>query len=143
MTIRLTHARISVAAALKELAGDELGGVVVFAGRVRPDRLGRHRVDALDYEAHLDLARTALTKLDRAARRRFGAKKVVLWHRLGRVPVGETSVIVGVATGHRAPAFAASRFLIERLKATVPIWKADRSPPARRPRSRPGGRATR
>jgi len=143
LSVRLTRGRLSVPAAMRELAGDKLGGVVVFAGRVRPDRRGRGRVVALEYEAHRALALAALSRLDRRARRRFGAERVVLWHRLGRVPVGEASVIVGVATGHRAPAFAASRFLIEQLKATVPIWKLERAPPARPRRSRPGGRAGR
>jgi len=125
---------------MRELEGDELGGVVVFLGRVRPDRTGKGRVTALEYEAHRELALSALRGLERTARRRFGAEKVVLWHRLGAVPVGEPSVVVGVATGHRAAAFRAARFLIERLKAEVPIWKLERARPVRRPRLRPGGR---
>jgi molybdopterin synthase catalytic subunit len=61
--------------------------------------------------------------------------RVVLWHRVGDVPVGEPSVIVGVATGHRAEAFAAARFMIDRLKVTLPVWKSartGRATPARR-----------
>ena len=143
MSVKLTRGRLSLVAAMKALEGDELGGVVLFAGRVRPDRLRQGRVAALDYEAHRPLALDALTELEREARRRFGVKKVVLWHRLGPVPVGEPSVVVGVAAGHRAPAFAAARFLIDQLKATVPIWKVERPRPARRPRSRPRGRAGR
>ena len=128
---------------MRLLGGKQLGGVVVFVGRVRPDPMPRGRVAALDYEAHRPLALAALSNLERAARRRYGAAKVVLWHRLGPVPVGEPSVIVGVATGHRAPAFAAARYLIEQLKRQVPIWKQDRGRPVRRRRSPPGGRAGR
>jgi len=141
MSVRLTRSPLSVVAAFRFLSGDELGGVVVFVGRVRPDPMPRGHVSALEYEAHRQPALDALSELERQARRRFGAGKVVLWHRLGRIPVGEASVVVGVATGHRAPAFAAARFLIERLKREVPIWKLDRARPAHPPRSRRRGRA--
>jgi len=124
---------------MRHLEGPGLGGLVLFAGRVRPDRTGNGRVRALDYEVHRAVALTALADLERTARRRFGAKRVVVWHRVGRVPVGEVSVLVGAATGHRAPAFAAARYLIERLKEEVPIWKAVPERPARRPRPRPPG----
>jgi len=143
MSVRLSPRRLSVTAAMHELEGDDLGGVVVFVGRVRPDRTRRGRVAALEYESHRPLALAALDELERTARRRFGLGGVVLWHRLGTVPVGEPSVIVGAAAGHRATAFAGARFLIEQLKARAPIWKRERARPVRRPRSRPGGRAGR
>jgi len=131
MSVRLTRRHLSMAAAVRELDGPGLGGVVVFAGRVRPDRVRGGRVTALEYEAHVPVARATLVELERVARRRFEAQRVVVWHRLGTVPVGEISVIIGVAAGHRAPAFAAARFLIEQLKAKVPIWKVERARPAR------------
>lgn len=134
MTVRLDRRRLSYAAALRALEGPGLGGIVVFVGRVRPDRTSRGQVVALDYEAHVPLARSALSDLEQRARKRFGVQRVVLWHRTGRVPVDEASVVVGVAAGHRAEAFAAARFLIERLKAEAPIWKAERARSARRPR---------
>jgi len=143
VSVRLTRAPLSVAAAMRSLAGDELGGVVVFVGRVRPDSSPRGPVVALDYEAHRVLAVNSLLELERSARRRYGVGKVVLWHRLGSVPVGEPSVLIGVAAGHREAAFAAARFLIERLKRKVPIWKVDRARPARPRRSRPHGGAGR
>lgn len=115
----------------------------MFVGRVRPDTTRRGRVVALDYESHRSLAETALAELERTARRRFGLGAVVLWHRLGPVPVGEPSVIVGAAAGHRSMAFAGARFLIEQLKAKIPIWKRERARPGRRRRSPPGGRAGR
>ena len=139
MSVRVDRRRISYAAALRSLDGPGLGGIVVFIGRVRPDPTRHGRVVALDYEAHLPLARTVLADLERRARARFGAKRVVLWHRTGTVPVDEPSVLVGVAAGHRAEAFAAARFLIEELKEKAPIWKSDRVRPARRPPPRPRG----
>ena len=138
MSLRLTRARLLVAAAARELEGPGLGGVVLFAGRVRGERSGHARVVALDYEVHEGPALRVLEELDRTARRRFDVERTVLWHRVGRVTAGEISVIVGAAGAHRAPAFAAARFLIDRLKRTVPIWKTERARSGRRPPSRPG-----
>jgi molybdopterin synthase catalytic subunit len=133
--VRLTRRLLSVAAAYRELTDPACGGVVVFVGKVRPDRGRRGTVVALDYEADLRMARDQLEGLGRAAAHRYGARSTVLHHRLGRLPVGAISVIVGAAAPHRREAFAAARFLIERLKREVPIWKADRR------RSGPTGRS--
>ena len=144
MSVRLGRARLSIAAAERELRRGPGGGVALFAGRVRADRLGRARVTALDYEADRAPALVRLGSLEREARRRFGARAVVLWHRLGRVPVGEVSVVVGATCAHRDAAFRAARHLIERLKVEVPIWKAERARPSRRrrgPPRRPGRRS--
>ena len=143
MSVRLTRRPLSVPDAVRPLSGPGLGGIVVFAGRVRPDLTREGRVIALDYETHLPVARKVLSDLERTVRKRFGARRVVVWHRLGRVRVDEVSVVVGVAAGHRAEAFAAARFLIEQLKATAPIWKAARARPVRRRPRRPSRRAGR
>ena len=145
MAVRLTRRRLTVAAAEARLASRRGGGVVVFAGRVRPDRRGSTTVVALDYEVDRAPALAQLRVIERVARRRFGAQELVLWHRLGRVRVGEVAVVVGASCAHRAEAFAAARYLIDELKATVPIWKEERGRPARRPpsrRARPGARST-
>ena len=140
MAARLTRRPLSLAAAEARLAARAGGGVVVFAGRVRPDPRRGSRVVALDYEVHPAPARAQLQAIEREARRRFGAVEVVLWHRLGRVPVGEISVVTGAACAHRAEAFAAARYLIDRLKETVPIWKEERRRRGRPPRRRPSRR---
>jgi molybdopterin synthase catalytic subunit len=142
VSVRLTSNRLSVAAAFRELERAGVGGIAVFAGRVRPDRRSGSRVVALDYETHEGPAMDGLRALERTARTRFGLAGAVLWHRVGRVRVGEVSVIVGAASGHRAPAFRAARFLIDRLKETVPIWKTERAGGATR-RSRRSGRQSR
>lgn len=134
MSVRLTPDPLSLPAAQRELSGPEYGGIVLFAGRVRPDAVAAGRVAALEYEAHASLALRELRALEKEARRRYGPGRYLLWHRLGRLRVGTISVIVGAACGHRAEAFAAARFLIEELKVKVPIWKTDR---ARRGRRRP------
>jgi molybdopterin synthase catalytic subunit len=136
MGVRLTSTRLSLAAAEAILASRPGGAVVLFAGRVRPDRRGGSTVVALDYEVDRVPALAQLRELERRTRRRFRASGLVLWHRVGRVAVGEVAVVVGAACSHRAAAFRAARYLIEELKRTVPIWKEERGRPARRPRSR-------
>ena len=137
MSILLTRRPLSVARTVAALSDDGSGAVVVFVGRVRPDRVGRRRVVALEYEADARMAPDALRALEREARERFVVREVVLAHRIGVLPVGTPSVLVGVAAAHRRAAFDAARFLIERVKREVPIWKTDRTrvdaPTRRRP----------
>ena len=144
MVVRLTRRPLAVAAAEAWLAARPGGGVVLFAGRVRPDRRAGSTVVALDYEVDRVPALAQLRLMERTARRRFRATGIVLWHRLGPVRSGEVSVVVGASCRHRAEAFSAARYLIDELKATVPIWKEQRESPARRRRRRrgpPGGRS--
>jgi molybdopterin synthase catalytic subunit len=143
MSVELTRRALSVPRAYDALADERSGGVVVFVGRVRPDATRQGTVRALDYEADEVPALRALSEIEAEARRKFGATRTVLWHRLGRLPVGAASVIVGAAAPHRAEAFEAARYLIERLKQDVPIWKSDRVRPARRPRRPPSPRRRR
>ena len=126
-SLRLASRALSWASAARELSGPDLGGVALFAGRVRAERGPAGQVVALDYEVHRAPALRVMREIDREARRRFGVERTVLWHRVGRVRAGEIAVIVGAAAGHRAPAFAAARFLIDELKKTVPIWKTERA----------------
>ena len=141
MSVLLTARPLRVDRAYAELARGADGAVALFVGRVRPDRDRRGTVTHLEYEAHRAPALTALAALDRAARGRFGATRAVLWHRVGRLGVGTASVVVGCAAPHRAAALAGCRYLIERLKAEVPIWKTEeRARPARRRRAPPGPR---
>ena len=143
MSARLTGRRLSIGSAMRELEGPALGGVVLFAGRVRPDRGPRGRVTALDYEAHGPLALRELNNLEREARQRFGPGRYHQWHPTRRLPLGTTTDNDGAAVGHRAEAFEAARFLIDQLKARVPIWKTDRARPGRRRRRRPSPRVAR
>jgi molybdopterin synthase catalytic subunit len=142
-SLRLTRRPLSFAAATRELLGPDLGGVVVFAGRVRAERSRAGRVVALDYEVHSAPALATMRRIDRTARLRYGVERTVLWHRVGRVPAGEISVIAGAAAGHRAAAFAAARYLIDELKRTVPIWKTERARRAGGPRVGPAPPARR
>lgn len=102
----------------------EDGAVVVFDGIVRNHTRDR-RTLYLDYEAYEEMAIKQMEGLSRLAMTRFGVRHVTLVHRLGRLHVGETSVLIVVASAHRAQAFDACRWLIDTLKKTVPIWKKE------------------
>ena len=100
------------------------GAVVVFDGIVRNNTRGR-RTLYLDYEAYEEMAERQIAELAAEAIKRFGVRGVTLVHRLGRLAIGETSVLIVVASAHRAAAFEACRWLIDTLKKTVPIWKRE------------------
>lgn len=103
--------------------GDD-GAVLVFEGTVRNQTRGR-RTLYLDYEAYEPMARKEMESLAARALQTFKIRDVALVHRLGRLEIGETSVLVAVASAHRAAAFDACRWLIDTLKRTVPIWKKE------------------
>jgi MoaE-MoaD fusion protein len=100
------------------------GAVVVFDGIVRNNSRGRQTL-YLDYEAYEEMAIRQMNGLTAEAIERFGIRHVSIVHRLGRLQVGETSVLIIVASAHRAQAYEASRWLIDTLKKTVPIWKKE------------------
>ena len=102
----------------------EDGAVVVFDGIVRNHTRNRETL-YLDYEAYEEMALKQMDSLSREALSRFSVRHVTLVHRLGRLNVSETSVLVVVASAHRAQAFDACRWLIDTLKKTVPIWKKE------------------
>ena len=109
------------------VAGMKAGGdgaVCVFDGIVRDNTRGR-RTLYLDYEAYREMALEQMRGLAAEAVTRFGVRDVAMVHRLGRLAVGETSVLIAVASAHRAAAFDACRWLIDTLKKTVPIWKKE------------------
>jgi molybdopterin synthase catalytic subunit len=100
------------------------GAVCVFDGIVRNNTRGRQTL-YLDYEAYREMALTQMRELAAEAVDRFGVRDVALLHRLGRLQVGETSVLIAVASAHRGQAFEACRWLIDTLKKQVPIWKKE------------------
>jgi molybdopterin synthase catalytic subunit len=100
------------------------GALCLFVGVVRRENAGR-AVRFLEYEAYEEMALPELERLEAEARSRWPVTEVRIVHRLGRLEIGEASVAVAVASPHRAEAFAACRFVIDTLKATVPIWKKE------------------
>ena len=101
------------------------GALVTFVGMVRGDWQGSRQVRALFYDAYAEMAERQVERLVAEARARWSLEAAVVQHRLGVVEVGGISVIVVVAAQHRAEAYAASQFLLERIKHEVPIWKRE------------------
>lgn len=104
----------------REGAGD--GAVASFVGLVREQNQGR-RVSFLEYEAYEPLAVRALQRIVDEAREHWPSTRVGVQHRTGRLELGDASVVIVAASPHRADAFAACRYAIERVKQIVPIWK--------------------
>ena len=100
------------------------GAVVTFVGRVRDSARGQG-VDGLEYEAYSAAATRMMEQIGGEIRERWGIEQVVIAHRTGQLSVGEASVVIAVASPHRAPAFAACEYAIDRLKEIVPIWKKE------------------
>ena len=122
--IRLDAGPIDVLAVAAEARGDGDGAVSLFLGTVRNVNAGR-RVLFLEYEAYPGMAEREMERIATEAIERFGVTKVAIVHRIGRVAIGEASVVIAVAAPHRAPAMDACRFVIDTLKASVPIWKRE------------------
>lgn len=119
--IELRDDPIDAGPLLAAVANPEHGGTAAFIGTTRREA-GERAVTALYYEAYEELALGEMAAIADEAREGYGAEVAVV-HRVGRVDVGEPSVIVAASAGHRPAAFAACRFVIDELKARVPIWK--------------------
>ncbi|MBD3162363.1 MAG: molybdenum cofactor biosynthesis protein MoaE [Candidatus Eisenbacteria bacterium] len=98
------------------------GAAVVFHGIVRGQENGA-RIEAIEYECHVAMARVQLERIARRIARAHALSELVVLHRIGVVPVGETSLYLCAVSPHRPSAFAAAQELIEELKRDVPIWK--------------------
>jgi molybdopterin synthase catalytic subunit len=107
------------------------GAVVLFEGTTRAGP-GDGAVERLEYEAYVEMAEQVLVELGAAARARWGLCKVALLHRTGAVAVSEVSVLVALSAPHRAEAYAASAWLMDRLKAEAPVWKREHTSGAAR-----------
>ena len=124
--IELTANAIDVAAALKDIYSHDAGGVCVFLGTTRSETSAAGlALAALLYEAFEPLAIKQLNDLVEAARGQFPLRACTLLHRTGRVDVAQPSVLIAVATPHRAESFAACKWLIDSLKQTTAIWKKE------------------
>ena len=115
---------IDTAQTLATLKRGEDGAALVFEGVVRNQTRGRKTL-YLDYEAYEEMAVRQMESLASQALQQFQVRDVAIVHRLGRLEIGETSVLIAVASAHRAAAFDACRWLIDTLKRTVPIWKKE------------------
>jgi molybdopterin synthase catalytic subunit len=123
--VELTTAPLSEPALVAAVEDGGAGAIVLFSGVVR-DQTGGRRVKFLEYEAHAPMAVAKMREITATARQRFpGVRKLAIVHRIGRLEIGESSVLIAVSTAHRGEAFEACRFAIDTLKETVPIWKKE------------------
>lgn len=122
--VGLTASPLPAAEALSWAVSPSCGAVVAFAGTVRDHAEGRAGVTALEYEAYEEHAGVRLAEVAAGARGRWPALgRLVLLHRTGRLGLGDVAVLVVASAAHRDEAFAAARWSIDTVKATVPIWK--------------------
>jgi molybdopterin synthase catalytic subunit len=122
--VRLTTDTIDYHTLTELVRRPDCGGVVTFLGTVRDLTDGRVTT-ALDYEAYPAMAEKQMSEIERETRGRWPVGDIALVHRLGHLEVGEVSVAVAVSCPHRAEAFEACRYAIDRLKEVVPIWKKE------------------
>ena len=122
--IALTHYSIDPSAITRFLKRGEDGAVVLFDGIVRNNSRGRRTLH-LFYEAYEEMALAQMHRLAAQAFADYPVRDLAIVHRLGRLDIGETSVVIAVSSAHRAAAFDACRWLIDTLKQTVPIWKQE------------------
>jgi molybdopterin synthase catalytic subunit len=104
------------------------GAICVFYGVVRDHALSGKATRFLDYEAFAEMAVAKMAQIADEMRRRWGIEHVAMTHRVGRLAIGEASVVIAVGTPHRKLAFEACEYAIDRLKVEVPVWKKEIGP---------------
>jgi len=120
--VAITTERLATEPLVALVSSGADGGVVTFAGLVRNHNQGR-QVRFLEYEAYQPLAERALRQIVGETKTQWPEVRVAVHHRVGRLDIGDASIVIAAASSHRADAFAASRYVIERVKQIVPIWK--------------------
>ena len=122
--LKIVSSPIDTAGVLAQVQDPHCGASVLFLGTTR-ELTGAQRTTTLYYECYQAMALSALQELAERARAQWEIAHVAIVHRIGEVPIGEASVAIAVSAPHRAAAFAAGQWLIDTLKASVPIWKCE------------------
>ena len=122
---RVTHGVMNPDELVKLVRRDEAGGVTLFYGDVRNHSEGRS-VERLEYEAHESMALAKMREVAAETKQRFPEVcEVGVWHRIGTLEIGETSLLVAVSSPHRRDAFEACHWCVDRIKEVVPVWKKE------------------
>ena len=121
---RVTEAPLSLEAVATEVADERAGAVATFTGTVRRQSRGRE-VTHLEYEAYAEMAEDVMARLAGDLEARYDLCSIAIHHRVGRLEVGEASVVIAISAPHRQDALAACKDAIDRLKETVPLWKKE------------------
>ncbi|GBD11440.1 Molybdopterin synthase catalytic subunit [bacterium HR23] len=122
--ILITFDPLDPEAVTRQVRDPRHGAVVTFLGTTRNETDGR-RVLYLEYEGYIPMAQRKLAQVIEEARQRFGVSQVAVAHRLGRLNIGEISLVVAVGSPHRREAFSAIAYIVDRIKEDVPIWKKE------------------
>lgn len=120
----ITAQPISVDEVSRRVISPAVGSVVTFTGVVRGDNLGR-QVRSLEYEAYPEMAEPILAQIGDEIRARWPVERVAIVHRVGRLEIGEVSVVIAIASAHRQGAFEAGSYAIDRVKQIAPLWKKE------------------
>jgi molybdopterin synthase catalytic subunit len=120
----VTDGPLSLESVVKEVADERAGAVATFTGTVRKESRGRN-VHHLEYEAYTEMAESVMAGLATVLKARYELHDVAIHHRVGRVEIGEASVVIAISAPHRADALAACKDAIDALKETVPLWKKE------------------
>ena len=122
--IQLTREPLDRNALIAAVSHASVGGIAIFEGVVRDHARGK-QIRYLEYDVYPEMAKQQIRVIVDEAQKRWDVEHVAVAHRFGRLEIGEASVIIVVATPHRAEAFEACRYIIDTLKTTVPIWKKE------------------
>lgn len=121
----ITRSPISADEVMARVAAPSIGGIVLFVGVVRNENLGR-KVLHLEYEAYPEMAEQILAQIGKEIKEKWPqVEDLAIVHRIGKLEVGETSVVIAVAGAHREGLFDAARYAIDRIKEIAPIWKKE------------------
>ena len=107
-----------------ELEDNSAGALSVFIGNVR-NRGRSGNVSEIYYEAYSEMAEQEMREIENEAQTKWGIKKLVAFHRIGNIKVGESSIMIGVSSEHRHEAFEACKYIVNNVKTRVPIWKKE------------------
>lgn len=120
----ITRKRLDLGALVKQVEFPGAGAIITFSGVVRDNAYGQS-VDHLEYEAYPEMAEQVLRDIIAEIQARWADTRVAIAHRIGKLKIGEASLIIAVAAPHRPEAYASSRYAIERIKAILPVWKKE------------------
>ena len=122
--IKITNNHLNLQEIMLELEDNSAGALSIFIGNVRNG--GRYgNVSEIYYETYSEMAEQKMMEIENEAQTKWEIKKLVAFHRIGNIKVGETSIIIGISSEHRHEAFEACKYVIDNVKTRVPIWKKE------------------